>query len=217
MYVSCITTRQIVYYPVDVPSSVNISGSKSVSCWLSWAYASGVKNSVQESDVCEYTYGKQIVNLGSLSSRIVADWGGWRSRQRGHRLRSWVSALVGWRCTCSFATPACLWIHCGAILARKASGCVVLTKHSWVSSYRRLLCYMPWRLNTPHLLFLDLGARFLQQILRFLYRSVQKPFFGHFSHIQGQVHVRLFKLYPTSLPCHSSRHVENLEEISCCF
>jgi len=27
----------------------------------------------------------------------------------------------------------------------------------------------------------------------------------------------MFQLYPTSLPCHSSRHVENLQGISCCF
>jgi hypothetical protein len=31
------------------------------------------------------------------------------------------------------------------------------------------------------------------------------------------VHVRLFQLYPTSLPCHSRRHVEYLQGISCCF
>jgi len=41
---------------VDVSSLVSISGSKSVSCWLSWAYASGVKNSAQGVEVCEYTY-----------------------------------------------------------------------------------------------------------------------------------------------------------------
>jgi len=56
MDVSCITTWQILYYPVDVPSSVSISGSISVLCWLSWAYASRVTNSAQGSEVCEYTY-----------------------------------------------------------------------------------------------------------------------------------------------------------------
>jgi len=35
--------------------------------------------------------------------------------------------------------------------------------------------------------------------------------------IQGQAHVGLFQLYQTTLPCHLSRHVENLQEIGCCF
>jgi len=41
---------------VDVPSSVSISGSKSVLCCLSWAKASSIKNSAEERDVCEYAY-----------------------------------------------------------------------------------------------------------------------------------------------------------------
>jgi hypothetical protein len=40
---------------------------------------------------------------------------------------------------------------------------------------------------------------------------------GHFGHFQGHAHVGLFQLYPTSLPCNSSRHVENLQESSCNF
>jgi hypothetical protein len=31
------------------------------------------------------------------------------------------------------------------------------------------------------------------------------------------MHVGMFKLYPTSFCCHSSWHIENLQEISCCF
>ena len=54
--VSCITTQQIVYQAVDVPSLVSVSGSKSVSCWLSWADASRLNNSAQGRDVCEYAY-----------------------------------------------------------------------------------------------------------------------------------------------------------------
>jgi hypothetical protein len=48
------------------------------------------------------------------------------------------------------------------------------------------------------------------QILNFLYSGARKLAFGHFAHIQCQAHVGLFELYVTSLPCHSSRHVENL-------
>jgi hypothetical protein len=44
-----------------------------------------------------------------------------------------------------------------------------------------------------------------------------KPSFGYFRDIQGKAHVRLFQRYPTSLPRHNSRHVENRPEISCCF
>jgi hypothetical protein len=33
--------------------------------------------------------------------------------------------------------------------------------------------------------------------------------FGHFGHFQGRVPVQLFWLYPTSLPCHSCRQIDN--------
>jgi len=88
MDVSCITTQQIVYWPVDVPSAVRISESKSVSCWLSWAYASGVTKSAQGIDVCEYTYlaGKLriwecwVLALVLGCADGVLGWGGVSSR-----------------------------------------------------------------------------------------------------------------------------------------
>jgi len=73
------------------------------------------------------------------------------------------------------------------------------------------------KLNIRHRLFSDLCTRIVDQTFCFLYHSAQQPSFGHSGHIQGQAHVGLFQLYPTSLPCHSSRHVEYLQEISCCF
>jgi len=76
---------------------------------------------------------------------------------------------------------------------------------------------IPKKLNTPLVLFSDLGARFLDQILRFLYCEVWKPSFGHIGHVQGQADVGLFQLYMTSLPCHRCRHVEYVQEISCCL
>jgi hypothetical protein len=76
---------------------------------------------------------------------------------------------------------------------------------------------MPRKLIQPHLLFSDLGARLLDQELQFLYFNVRKLSFGHVRHIPRQVHIALFQLYPTSLPCHSSGHVENLQEVSCYF
>jgi len=147
----------------------------------------------------------------------VTGWGGWFTGQRGCWLWSRLSASVGRRCSCTFASPACLRILCGAILARKESDHFVLMKHSRVSFYHSLQHLMPRQLNTPLLLFSDLDAMFLDKILRFLYSCARKPSFHHFGRIQGQVHVTLFQQYPTSLPCHSSRHVENLREIRCCF
>jgi hypothetical protein len=47
-------------------------------------------------------------------------------------------------------------------LARKASSHMVLTNHDHVSFHRSLHLVMPKKLNTPHLLFSDLGARFLK-------------------------------------------------------
>jgi len=161
--------------------------------------------------------GQQVDNLGMLSSGIGTSWGGWRFGQRWHQLWSWLSASVRWRCACFFVSPLGLLILCSAILARKASGRVVLTKHSRVSFHCSLHTFMPWKYNTPVLLFLDLGAWFCDQELHFPYCGLQKPSFGHFRHIQGQAHVRLFHLYPTSLRCNSSRHVDIPEGISCCL
>jgi hypothetical protein len=152
-----------------------------------------------------------------LSSGGVTSWGRWRTGRRWSRFWSPHSASGRGRCTCSFASPACLRILCGANLARKAAGRLVMTKHCWVSLYHSLHLFMPRKLNTPLLLFSDLGAWFLNEIFRFLYCSARKAFFGHLGHIQRQAHVGLFQLYPTSLPCHSCRHVENLQDISRCF
>jgi len=79
----------------------------------------------------------QILYLATLSSGIVPGWGGWRSWRR---------------CACSCASPACLPILCSEILARKASGRVVLMKHSQVCFHRGLHIHMPSNLDTPLLL-----------------------------------------------------------------
>ena len=77
--------------------------------------------------------------------------------------------------------------------------------------------FVPRKLNTPLLFFSDLGTWFLYEIFHFLNCGARKAFFGHFGHIQRQAHVGLFQLYPTSLPCHCCRQVENLQDISWCF
>jgi len=75
---------------------------------------------------------------------------------------------------------------------------------------------MPRKLNSSHLLISDFSAIFPIQLLPFLKCGVRKPFFGRFRHNHSEAHVGLSQLYPTSLPRHSSRHVANLQEISCC-
>jgi len=159
----------------------------------------------------------QIDDFRRWRSWCVTGWGWWPAGQRWSRLWSPLSASGGWRCTWSIASPECLRTLSGAILARKAAGRLALRKHCWVSSYRSLDLFMPRKLNTPLLPFSDLSAWLLNEIFRFLYCIAREAFFGHFAHIQWQAHIGLFQLYSTSLPCDSCRHVENLQDISCCF
>jgi len=76
---------------------------------------------------------------------------------------------------------------------------------------------MPRQLNSSLHLCTDIGVRFRNLLLRVLFSGMRKPPFGHFRHFQGKARVGLFKLYLTSLPRHSSWHVENLQGFSCCF
>jgi len=172
---------------------------------------------------CMWTprFSRQIDNFETVSAGSVTGYGGWCSGQRWHRLwsRLWslVSALVGWRCTCSYASPGYLRIFRGAIWARKASGPVVLMKHIRVSFYRSLNLFMPRTFNTLLLLFPDLAARLLDSVLSFLHCGLQKPSIRHFGRAQSQAHAGLFQLYPTSSPGHRSRHVEYVQDIRCYF
>jgi len=160
---------------------------------------------------------KQIDDFRRLSSGSVTGWGGWYARRLWSRLWGPLSASVWWRCTHCFGSLACLRIPCGAILARKVTGRLVSTKHCRGSLYRSFHLFMPRKLNSPLVLLSDLDAWFLNEIFCFLYCGARKSFFGHFGHIQRQAHVGLFQLHPTSLPSHSCRHVENLQDVSCCF
>jgi len=159
---------------------------------------------------------RQIDYLGTLSSAIVTRWCGCCSGHRSRRRWSQLSASVVSSCIYSLASLACLQILCGAISARKASIRVVLTKHCQGSFYRNLHQFMLRILNYLCLLFSDFSTGLLDQILRYLYSKVRKSSFGHFGNIQSKADVRWFQLYQTSLPCHSSRHDETLQEISCC-
>jgi len=141
----------------------------------------------------------QIVCLGTLTSLSIAGWHRRRSGQRWHHFWCRLSESVGQRGICYLVTPACLRIHCGAILTRKAFVSVVSTKCSWVSVYRSHHHSMPRKLNSPLLLFSDIGVRFLVQVLPFLYCGTQKLSFGHNGPIQGQGHVGLIQHLPELL------------------
>jgi len=154
--------------------------------------------------------GRLIYNFRRLSSGSVNGWGGWRAGRTWSRLWSAHSVSGRGSCTSAFASPPCLQTLCSAILARKPAGGLVMMKHCRVSLHCSLHLIMPKKLNTPLLLFSDLGVCGLNEIFRFLNCGARRAFFGHFGHIQCHAHVRLFQLYPTSLPCHSCRNVGNL-------
>jgi len=157
--------------------------------------------------------GRQIDYLGTMCSGNVTGWDGLRAGPRWRRL----FGSRRWRGTCSSGSQAWMRSLCHAIGVREASRRVVAAKHTSASFYHSLRVFMPQKLKTPLLLSSDLGARILEQILCFLSCGVRQPFCCHSGHIPGQVHVGLFQLYLTSLPGHSSRHIENLQEMSWCF
>jgi len=215
MDASCISTRQIVHEPVDGHISVGESGLKSSSHMRSLAYASWL--SAGDKSININISGGHTFDSRWVSSLNFTGWHKWRSGRKWRRFWCGLFESLWWRCTCAFSPPACLGILCCARLSRKPAARVIFPKHSRVSFPRSLHLFVPRDLHSPPLLFSDFGPTFPNQVLRFLYCGAQKPSFGHPGHTQGKAHVRLFKLYPTSLPCHSCRHVEKLHEISCCI
>ena len=145
----------------------------------------------------------------ALSCLTVIRWRRWHSGPRSQRSSC--------RCTCVFGPQASLWIHWCAILARTTAVRLTFPNYCRVSFDCGLLLVMPGKHNTQLLLFSNFSAWFHDELLLFLDCGAQKPMFSHFGHIHAQTHVGLFKLYPTSLSCHSSWHVENLQEIDPCF
>jgi len=196
---------------------VSLSGLKFVLCCLFRPFASRVKQSAQGRQECEYTYpaGKLSVTEHSAPWLLpggaggVPGCGGIGSGVGCHRqLGGGASGTLNLQHIC--------WVLV-VPLSRKVSGQVDLMKHRRVSFYHSLHHIMPSRVNTLLLLFSDFGMRFLHQIFYFPYCRLWKTSFGHFGHIQGQVHLGLFQLYPMSMPRHSSRHVENVQETRCGF
>jgi len=154
--------------------------------------------------------GWHICDFGWMSCLIVTGWNGWCFGWMWCRFWCRLSESLWGRCTHAFASPTCVGILRYAILGRKAAVRLIFPNHSLVSFHPSLHMFMPRKLNSPLLLFSHFVPRYLDQELRFLYCGEHEPPFGHFGQIQSQVHVRWFELYPTSLPCHSCRHVDNL-------
>jgi len=214
MNVSGIPNQQIMNYARHFESSVRVCASISVSCSVSssWLKNSTLGNALDESvypagnETSWETWDLEVLPVGKAG---VPD----RSRD-GSGVRSVsVGRTSAWSCM----SPACLQIDWSEILSRKAAGHVVLTQFCQLRLYRSIHLFTLWKPNTPHLLFLDLHAWLLNEIICFHYCAAQKAFFRDFGHMPCLKHVGLFQLYPTRLPCDSCRHVENLEDISCCF
>jgi len=95
--------------------------------------------------------------FGALYSLTVSRCHRCRSRPRWNR--SW------WRRMCAFAPPARQWILCCAILPREAAVRLIFPNHCQVSFYRMVHHVMQGKHNTLRLLFLNLSARFFDQLL----------------------------------------------------
>jgi len=100
MNVSRITTQLIVYYP----SSVSISGWKSVSCWV---FSSSSKNSAQGRAVCEYVYpaGKVTISEGWAPEVLPVGAGGMPGG-------GGVGSGVGSPCWAGRGAPVALHLQC---------------------------------------------------------------------------------------------------------
>jgi len=192
-----------------------MSGSKSGSCSVS---SSSSKKSAQGRAVCEYVYAACKLTIPDRWAPEVLPVGA-GGMPGGGGVSSGVHTLP--RAGGGAPVPLCLQHVCGFFavpfwqerqpdvwLWRSIAGCLCIAAFTFLCS---------GKFNTPRVLFSDLGVWFLDAIFHFFYCGAWKAFFGHFGHIQRQAHVGLFQLYPTSLPCHSCRHVENLQDISWCF
>jgi len=123
----------------------------------------------------------------SFSSLIVT------GRCRWHRWRwGWRLCWFGRRCIDAFAPPVCLRILCCDILAMKPAVRKIFKNHSRVSFYRSLHHLVIWKHRTPLVLFLDIGASFVEEILHFLNCGMRKASFGYCGPLQGKAHVGLF-------------------------
>jgi len=210
LIVSCITTRQRVYQP----SSVSISGLKSVSCWVS----SSSKPSVQGRAIGEYVYPPCTLMIwDGWTQEVVPDGVGGvlGSGEVGSGVcslpRSGDGAAVPMRLlrvSGYFALTFGQGRQQAISLWPSIAGCLCITAFTFIcpgNSTPRCYCSR------------TLACCFLMRYILSSIAACKTACLCHFCGIQHLAHVGLFQLYPTSLPYHSCRHVENLQDISCCF
>jgi len=160
---------------------------------------------------------RQIHHLGSLSCWSATRWGGCRVGQRCNLLWSRLTTSVRLRCPCSYVCPPSQQILSGAIWAGRTAAPVCFDE-----ALPGVFLSQPtprYAKETQHPASALLAHRAVdyEWFMPFLQCAVQKAIFGHFVHIQRQAHDWLFTVYTTYLPCYTSRHVKNLQDISCCF
>jgi len=160
--VSCITTQQIVYWPVNVPLSVSISRSKSVSCWVSSPW---LKNSAQRRAVCKYVYPAGKLTIWALWGPEVLPVGaggmlGWGGVGSGVRCLHWsgggasvcfglqpvsgffaVPFWQGWQPEVWFWLSIARWLSIAAFTILCPGNWTPCYFSSWTSSHGFLMIY----------------------------------------------------------------------------
>jgi len=109
MDVRCITTQQIVYWPVDVSSSVGESGLKSLSPLRSLAYASRVETWALGRGVCIYTYPGVTPSISEAWAPSLSS-GGTGGILGGYGIGCGVSCLI--RSSGGAPAPLSVWGFC---------------------------------------------------------------------------------------------------------
>jgi len=135
---------------------------------LSWVYSLQSKFWAQEWDICLYTY------LGGplLISEVWAPSGS-PGGTEGVPWGRAISVGVGHQSLSGGSAPGPLRLQC-------------------VCYHCSLHIFVPRKLNSPLLSFSGFAPGLFDEVLRFLNCGAHKPSFGHFGHIQGKAHVRLF-------------------------
>jgi len=182
-----------MYYPVDVPSSVSMAGSESLSRLRSFAYAPRLKYWAQGRGVGIYKYPGGTPSIVDVWDPLLSLGG-----TGGDAGGCGVGSGVG--CLSHSGGGAPVHLHHQHVLEFCAVPCWQRTQPSvWFSpSIARCLSIAAFKFSspgnsTPHFSSSRTSTwGWFHQVLCFLCCGVRKPSFGHFGHIQGMAHVRLF-------------------------
>jgi len=151
MDVSCIATQQIVYQPVDIPSSVSKSGIKCVLRLQSLAYASTLYNWALGKGVCIYTYPGGTVLISEFGALPISAGG--------------ASGIPGgWGAGCDGCAPIHFRIQraCGFSAVLSSRGRLPSIWFSWTIAGCLSIAALSWAFpenSTPHVLSSLTSAR----------------------------------------------------------